>query len=187
MDRPPLCFGAAFTVRSRSGSRYACTFVHGGAGLIVRLDDGRIARLDPDRIDWSTFAPRREAQSGLVPGDEVLVETATERLRGALLELPERAEVALRTRHGAVRRVPRERIKRLSLLFRARDLQPGDAFMVRSNSGSEYRGHVLEASADHARVRLEAGATVNLRLERVDMSTLLVLVPIPLPELFGAA
>jgi hypothetical protein len=179
---PPLAFGERFRVKSRAGNEYVARFLHRGqreSGLFVRLDTGQIARLDPRRLLWSTFAPASELVGEQVVGvgDEVLVECAAGDLRGRLEAELGGGQVCLDNGLN----LPGNQVHALSLMFRAPELMAGDRFFVRSRSDRAYSGTclaMLDAQAK-AHVRLDDREEVNLRLKGIDMSTLYVAIPLP--------
>jgi len=182
-DGPPaLRCGQRFRVRSRSGREHLLTFLagDGDGGLIVRLDDRRVARLDPDRVRWETFARVTSSEAGtLAAGDEVRVEQPSGALEGVLRDATPGALV-VGLADGREATLPRRLVLALHLLFRAQELRPGDAFRVGSKSGNTYRGVVASVEpGGRLRVRLEGGKTVVLRPERIDLDSLDVFVPIP--------
>jgi hypothetical protein len=181
-ERPEIAFGDRFRIQSLRGSRYLVTLLGVGqleSGLYVRLDDGRIARLDERRLRWDTYEPTSHVgDPPLREGDEVLAETSAGVLRGTLLE-PPGAEVALRLSKGADRRLPRGEVDELNLLFRARDLKSGDRIVVNSKSGNEYRGLVRALGPGRRlQLRLDEGGNANLRLSKIDLSSLLILIKV---------
>lgn len=183
---PELNLGDRFRVRSRRGSEYVVTFLQRGAsdaGTYVRLDDRRIARLADDRVDWSTCAlATNPGEPALVAGDELLVETPSGTVRGALDEQIS-SELVLRSSAGPALRIPRSTALHVWLLFPATELRAGDAFLVRSRTGNEYQGEVLAAHPDRLQVKLKGGREFTLRLERLDLDSLFVPIPLPLHAL----
>jgi hypothetical protein len=188
---PRIARGRSFLVRSRRGTRYECRLIRqADDGLIVRLADGRLARLNPAKFDWDSL----ELKSGgpvLQPGDMVEVEMPSGALAGELLE-PIGDEVALRLPGGAPRRLPRHLIEHVYLVFRSPDLRTGDRFRVKSRSGNRYRGEALYVEASgRTQARLDGGATVTLHQRRLDLNSLEVLVPVEVgddePEIEDAA
>jgi len=186
--RPDLACGERFRIKSRRGTDYVVTFLHrerNGDGMYVRLSDRRIARLNDDRVRWSTYA--RVSQEGeplVAPGDQILVEMPSRSIRGKLAEEIVGDEIVIRRPSGRVIRVPRAMVVAFSLLFPAQNLTVGDRFMVQSKSGNQYRGVVTALPGrDRATVTLDDGREMKLRLERVDFRTLFVPVPVPLHEL----
>ena len=179
---PEITYGDRFQVESRRGSPYVVTLLGVGddeSGLYVRLDDGRIARLDPGRLAWDTYRPTtQEGQPPLRPGDEVLVESTSGTLRGTLLQIDADA-LLFRLPVGSDLEPPRDQIARLNLLFRARDLKAGDRILVRSNSGNEYRGRVKALGPGRRlQLALQNGSVANLRLGKIDLGSLLILIPV---------
>src|SRR5436190_2233799 len=73
-----LIAGECFSVRSMRGNEYDTTFLAAGpdsVGIYVRLSTGelgRLGRLDPDRIDWTTLRKGPKGAS-VVKGDEVII------------------------------------------------------------------------------------------------------------------
>lgn len=180
-----LALGQRFRVKSARGNPYVATFLTAGpheAGLYVRLAaDGKLARLSPDRLDWRTLEPG-ESSDALVPGDEVLATpTGGVEQRGRLME-PADERLTLQLSQGAVLQVPLDRLEQLRLLFPATDLRRGDEFMVKSNSGSVYRGVAERVEAERLEVSLDRhpGPPVSIRVERLDLRSLRVLIPLVL-------
>jgi hypothetical protein len=186
--RPDISYGDRFSVRSVRGSEYRLTLLAFGSqqsGLYVRLDDGRIARLDPERLRWDSYEALPPGGPPLRAGDEVLVECASGSLRGKLLE-PVAREVALRLAIGSDVRLPREEVDELYLLFLASDLQPGDQVIMNSKSGNEYRGTIKALTSDNRLfVDLRNGGEANLRLSKLDLGSVNVQVPLPIGLIGG--
>ena len=144
MDSPSgpwssLALGQRFRVKSVRGNPYEASFLTAGpeeAGLYVRLAaDGKLARLSPDRLDWTTLEPG-ESSDALAPGDEVLATpSGGVEQRGRLME-PADERLTLQLAAGAVLQVPLHRLEQLRLLFASTDLRRGDEFMVKSASGA---------------------------------------------------
>lgn len=186
--RPKLAAGDRFQIRSLRGSPYRCTFIHQGeaaSGLIIRLatSDDQLVRLDPERLDWQTVA--RDAAPGpvLLPGDRVQLVRDGRPLEGKLLR-EEPGALVLRAEAGEDR-VPLAEVTSLELLYPARELLAGDRFRVRSRSGSEYRGRAIGYEPDQRlRADIDRAGEVHLRLERLDLSTLYLPLPIP-PAVVG--
>lgn len=182
--------GTRFRVRSRSGTEYGCVLLHRApetGGLVVRLDDQRLARLDPERIDWATLELQGTGETTRA-GDDVTVVLAGSQtqLRGTLLAPVGQGEVALRNASGREQRLPLATVREVLLGFRARDLQAGDRFVVRSRSGNYYRGRVAAVAADGTiQAALEGGSRVTIQWARLDPDSLLVLVPVQLDALRG--
>mgnify|MGYP001249562489 CR=1 FL=1 len=185
--RPEIAVGDRFTIRSVRGSEYQVLFLcfgEGQSGMYVRLDDGRIARLDQERLRWDTYQDLpRDGEAVLRPGDEVLVECSSGTLRGTLLE-PVREQVAIRLPIGQDLRLPLGEVEELYLLFKARDLKPGDRLILRSKSGNEYRGTIKGLTPDkRLLVDLRNGGEANLRLSKLDLTSIQVPIPIALDRL----
>jgi hypothetical protein len=178
---PVIVFGQRFRVSSRSGTRYVARFLGGAdGGIFVRLDDQRIARLDQSRLQWSTFEPAsNDGELVVRAGDEVIVELGAARARGRLETL---RPLAVRTRLEVIP-IPREQVRALFLLFRARELVTGDRFIVRGLSGTEYEGLVRALDAERVTAVLRDGRETLLQRRKLDLSTLLVLIPVPLDRL----
>ena len=183
---PRLEYGARFTIRSVRGSTYTLTLLAHGeheAGLYVRLDDGRTARLDPHSLDWSSYTPNPDPSlHPLREGDDLVLSSPSGTLRGTLLE-PFGEELALRLPIGSDLRLPRSEIDQLFLMFRARDLKAGDHVHLSSLSGNVYQGQVV--ALQHGRrlkLMLHAGTEANLRLSKVNLTSLLVMIPLRFPQ-----
>jgi hypothetical protein len=179
---PHLQLGRRFRARSRRGSEVVATFIGRGAdesGMFVRLEDGRIARLDPRRMDWSTFEALAAQGPALRAGDQVVVEAGALARRGLLAE-PVGADVVVQGTDGLVR-VPARDVTGLFLLYRASDLQPGDRAILRSRSGNTYQGILQpEVEPDMLRLDVVGGKRVELRRGRLDMDAALVAIPVRL-------
>jgi hypothetical protein len=179
--------GDLIRITSLSGNIYeACVLLcgKGEAGLYVRRN-GRIGRLLYNRLDWSTLE-RTGQTDPIVKGDNVLVAPVggSERRGKILGPLDERLDLGLVS--GGVYSAPLGRLANESfrLIFNAQDLRPGDEFTVSSTSGREIRGRCLELLPGVAIAELHPdGKRVRVSLERLDMTTLAVLVPIPLEAL----
>jgi hypothetical protein len=191
MDASPnpwsvLIMGQRFRIRSARGNSYDATFLAkgpGDAGLYVRLSTGKLARLSPDRLDVSTLEPGA-AGDVLALDDELLVKPPGGREeRGRVVEQKDDG-LALRLANGAVLSVKLDALApgSLILLFASTDLRVGDELMVKSLSGSLYRGRAVrvEASRIEVELRNQVGPPVSLRVERLDLPSLRVLVPIEL-------
>jgi hypothetical protein len=170
-------------VSSNSGSVREARFIYEGeheSGWIIRLKDGRIARLDPTRIDWSTHELLEDDGSPLwVAGDEFALSTPANTVQGHLLK-PITEEVSLRVDDDWDMRLPLASVKTAAIRFRAAGLKTGDRFEIKSRSGTEYVGTVIDSTADSVKVVSEGGEPLTLRLRRLDLDTLFVLVPITL-------
>jgi hypothetical protein len=177
---PPIAFGERFRVRSRAGTQYVVRYLgQGEGGIFVRLDDQRIARLDDSRLEWSTFARASGDGAALAPGDDIVVDLEGSHVRGRLETL---RPLSVRTSLEVIP-IARERVRALHLLFRARELLPGDRFLVRGRSGTEYDGSVSGIDKEHVVVTLRGGRETTLQRRRLDMDTLLVMIPVPLDRL----
>ena len=177
-----LAPGDRFRVRSLRGSLYECTWICGEASWVVRLANGTLARLNPRRLNLSTFeALGASSRPFLHAGDEVLVRLAQggRELRAEVVGLRAGALV-LRTSEGRSMHVSPEALRSFALLFRAHSLCIGDHFRVHSRSGSLLSGQVLDAlEDDRLRVTLSQGETVVVRSGRLDFDTLEVELKFP--------
>lgn len=185
-DFTSLSFGDAFEVKSKRGSHYSLTLIHvgeGESGLFVRAEDGRIARLHHSSLDWDTLRVKEDGDA-LRPGDRLLVESESGVLQGAL-ESTAGDTLRLALPIGIPISLPRAELEACFLVFQARNLKRGDRLFVKSKSGNEYRGNIRAVGpGEKIRLRLENGTTTNLRLHKVDLSTLVVLIPLPTDDLF---
>lgn len=181
-----LSFGDAFEVKSKRGSHYSLTLIHigdGESGLFVRAEDGRIARLHHSSLDWDTLQ-LRDTGDALRQGDRLLVESDSGVLQGAL-ESTAGDALKLNLPIGIPISLPRAELGACYLVFQARNLKRGDRLFVKSKSGNEYRGTIRAVGpGEKIRLRLENGTTTNLRLHKVDLSSLVVLIPLPTDGLF---
>lgn len=181
---PKPSFGQRFRVRSRSGNEYVARFLYRGdqeSGVFVRLDNGQIARLLNSKIQWSTFvaASDRLTEPVVGEGDDVVAECTEESFRGKLAGALGSRVLQLELATGRQKRLPRRDVLTVSLLFRAPELRKGDAFVLQSTSGREYSGRVLSVGSESATVRLDNGKEVSLRMDRIDLNTLFVMIPLP--------
>jgi len=181
MALPDMEFGDRFSVQSMRGSRYMLTLLKVGAkesGLFVRMDDGRVARLDAAALNWETFEPVEKVGAALRKGDELLIESTSGAVRGELEGAPD-GKVHIRLPIGVPLFVPVEDIRQVYLLFKARNLKRGDHMTVKSKSGNEYRGEISALGAGNTvKLNLHTGGSTNIRLQKVDLSSLLVAIPL---------
>ena len=157
----------------------------------VQVDASNIAYLKdalwvekPARLFRRLLAETIRVKSSkmVVDGDEPGLAADT-RLRGTLLENVN-DEVSLRLPIGSDLKLPRGDVSELFLLFRARDLKPGDGVILKSRSGNEYRGSVRSLVAGRRLVMtLTNGGEASLRLSKIDLSSIMVPIPIPLDSL----
>ena len=149
------------------------------AGWYVRLVDGRLARLDPGRLDWSSREPLgTDPDSLLSVGDLVQVRAIGETIRGRLLER-DADSLTVATKDGVKRTLPRHELSKLWILFRASDLKRADAVILRSRSGNEYEGTFQ--SIDESGLidlRLPSGDRLSVRKSRLDKDGIFVLIPL---------
>ncbi|MEZ6185028.1 MAG: hypothetical protein R3F62_08480 [Planctomycetota bacterium] len=150
--------------------------------MFVRTEDGAIQhvarkQLDLDEaLERGTVAPLRE-------GDEVLLESAAGRLRGRLGADPDGEHLSLELSHGQELKVERSKLQAIQLLYRTDELVGGVRFMVKSKSGNSYEGTVGQVLPDRrALVKLMNGRTVDLRLDRLQLDSLVLSIPVPVSE-----
>lgn len=186
---PEIRFGDRFRISSKRGSQYTVTLLRVGdreSGLFVRLDDGRIARLEPAALRWDTYEAVAQDTSPVRIGDDFLVDATSGSVRGTL-EAGGGARLTLRLPIGVPLALPTEDVEGCYLLFKARNLKPGDHVFVKSKSGNEYRGMILRMGASNSlKIELRDGGTTNLRLHKVDLSTLVVAIPLTAKEILKA-
>lgn len=184
---PQLEFGETFEVKSQRGRDYTLTFIAEGkdeSGLFVRTEDGTVARLMSGALDWDSFSVQAAGPPAIRRGDRLMVESESGFLQGDFRGI-EDGNLSVDLPIGVPLAVPQEEISACYLAFRARDLKPGDHLYVHSNSGNVYRGRLRSVGpGDTVRVHLVSGSKTNLRLKKIDLSTLVVLISIPLEELF---
>ena len=181
-SRHDLQAGDRFSIQSRRGSRYQVTFLAFGpedAGWYVRLSDGRLARLDPARLDWPSREPLGvDPESLLAPGDVVQIRAIGETVRGRLLER-DSATLTVATKEGVWRTIPRHEVSKIHILFRASDLKRGDAVILRSRSGNEYQGSFQSIdAAGLIDLQLPSGDRLSVRKSRLDQDGIFVLIPV---------
>lgn len=174
----PLGYGVGFVVQDEQGERDAVCLHQGPLEVFARLADGRIGcyplrKVRRGRRPKELPAPLRE-------GDEVLLESPAGKLRGRLAGEPG-PEVVVRLAYGADVRVPRAQVRALSLVHPMRELIGGARFEVRSQSGNRYEGTVSQVLPDRrALVKLTTGKSVELKLDRLDLTSLIVRIPVSL-------
>jgi hypothetical protein len=182
--------GLRFKIASKSGKVYETTFLAVGpedAGLYVRLEDRKLARLSPQRLVWTTLEKGARG-AVLLPGDELLLRTAAgEEISGKLLKPPV-DEFALRLIGGTTVTVPFASLAdgTFRLLFPASDVRAGDDFFVKSRSGNEYRGRAAVIEPDRIAVQLvgkEPGDLVHIQVAKIDLRSLYVLIPLKVTSL----
>lgn len=173
---PRLAAGQRVVVTSRRGSRYEVVYLWGSqSGAVVRLADGRLGRLLRERVRWSSLDRIGAPGPALVEGDRVWLATPQGERQATFRGLEAGAFL---TSKGPLKL---EDLRGLALLFRAREILPGDLFQVRSLSGSDYQGECLAVrEGGLLQVELTGGTEVNLRTARLDMDSLSVRVPIPI-------
>lgn len=174
--------GDRFVIQSRRGSRYQMTFLAFGpedAGWYVRLVDGRLARLDPGRLDWSSREPLGSDPASLLSiGDLLQVRSIGKTQRGRLLER-DSDSLTIATKDGVKRSIARHEISKIWILFRASDLKRADVVILRSRSGNEYEGTFQ--SIDEGGLidlRLPSGDRLSVRKSRLDKDGIFVLIPL---------
>jgi hypothetical protein len=180
--RHNLQAGDRFSIESRRGARYDLTFLAFGpeeAGWYVRLGDGRLARLDPARLDWGSREPLEEdADSLLTLGDLIQVRVVGETLRGRLLGR-DATSLSITTQDGDKRSIEREEISEIWILFRAADLKRADSVILRSRSGNEYEGSFQSMDEEGLiDLQLLSGDRLSVRKNRLDEDGIFVLVPL---------
>lgn len=176
----PLVFGACF--RLANGGEPVVCLLPAREHVFVRTEDGAIQhvarkQLDLDEaLERGTVAPLRE-------GDEVLLESAAGRLRGRLGADPDGEHLSLELSHGQELKVERSKLQAIQLLYRTDELVGGVRFMVKSKSGNSYEGTVGQVLPDRrALVKLMNGRTVDLRLDRLQLDSLVLSIPVPVSE-----
>lgn len=172
-----LAYGTAVRIQDGGSEQGGVCLNQTRLDVFVRLEDGRIRSYPLRKVRRAEGPP---PVAPLWTGDEVLLESAAGKLRGELAEVPGE-EVVLRLRHGQDVRFPRAQVRALSLVHPARELTAGARFEVKSRSGNRYEGTVSTVLPDQrALVKLATGKTVELKLERLELETLLVLIPVSL-------
>lgn len=149
-------------------------------GITINGTDGTLARLLPSRIDWSSLR-HLGTKDPVVTGDEVLVVALGGATRRGRLASPLDDRVTISAGPGKVYSLPKDEVeqKRFRLMFAAPNLCPGDEFLVTSKSGREYRGLAREVSPLKIVAELRPQRqSVVLRPDRLDLSTLKVLIPV---------
>ena len=154
------------------------------AGLYVRLSDGRLARLDPARLDWSSRRVTGQSMGAvLCVGDILRLQLPGEAVRGRLLSRTA-STLELATVGGPLRSLGRDQVLETLILFRASDMKRGDRLLLRSRSGNEYEGTFsrLDASGLIDLVLLN-GEHLSVREARLDKEEFYVLVSVDLAQL----
>ncbi|MCA8925402.1 MAG: hypothetical protein KDD82_26570 [Planctomycetes bacterium] len=148
----------------------------------MRRDDGGIERVLRKALDLESPLERGSVPA-LREGDEVLLESAAGKLRGKLGANPDGEQLTLRLNHGQELKVERSKLQAISLLFGSEELVGGVRFMVKSKSGNAYEGTVGQVLPDRrALVKLLNGRTVDLRLDRLQLDTLVLSLPVPVDD-----
>ena len=155
--------------------------------VFVRKEDGTILRVTRKKLKLES-----DLAHGSIPalreGDDVLLESAAGKLRGKLGETPDEDHFGLLLSHGQELKVERSRLQAISLLLPSEELVGGARFMVKSKSGNSYEGTVGQVLPDRrALVKLQNGRTVDLRLDRLQLETLVLSIPVPVDEKAAAA
>ncbi len=175
----PLVFGEGFVVADRGGDVAAVCLHNLHTDVFGRLPGGEIKSFSMRRIKRE---PPASTPSPIRPGDDVLLETSAGRMRGQLTA-PLDAQVSIRLKTGQDLRFPRDKVRVLLLVYPSRELVAGLRFEVKSRSGNRYEGTVGHLLPDQrALVKLTTGKTVELKLERLDLDSLLLLIPISLTD-----
>jgi hypothetical protein len=175
--------GDQLKVKSHTGNEYEATLVYAGmddAGLYVRLGDGRLARLVPDRVNWKTLQ-RMGKTEPLKPGDEVvMLALGGAGVRGKITSpLDDRIVVAKETGTQIAMSPKEAELKRFRLLFHTKSLRSGDEFTVRSRSGRDMTGRVLGVTETKITALLRpTKEKVSIRIDHLDLDTLFVLIPV---------
>lgn len=176
----PLIFGACFRL-AKGGTPVVC-LLPVREHVFVRTPDGAI-----QHVQRKALALEDALERGVVPplreGDEVLLESAAGRLRGRLGADPDQDHLSLELSHGQELKVERAKLEAIHLLYRTPELVGGVRFMVKSKSGNSYEGTVGQVLPDRrALVKLMNGRTVDLRLDRLQLDTLVLRIPVPVDE-----
>jgi len=185
VDWVSLCAGERVVVSSLSGNRYEGVLLGAGpSGVFLRMAGRGVVRLGLDRIDAETLETRGRG-APLVPDDEVILQpSGGVELRGRVEEADdERVVVSVPGRPPVAVAYAEVEAESAFLLFRARSLRPGDAFLARSRSGREYRGTVASVSARYLVVQLlPTHQQVRLRVAELDLRSVEVLIPLRLSD-----
>jgi hypothetical protein len=174
--------GERLNFTSLTGKRYDLTLlVHGRghAGLYVRLPDRRLGRIAPQRVDWSTLQ-RTGVEPTTSRGDEVIVFARDKEHRGTLADSVG-AGVSIAHGRAGFSSFPlgETNPKKFRLLYRTRTIYAGDEVVVRSRSGNEYRGLVVQVSPDRLTLELRPDRRpTSLIVSKLDLRTLRVLIPV---------
>ena len=172
--------GLRVAIRSLSGNRYEGVLLGGNStGLFLRMPGRGVVRLGSDRVDPSYEVLGSEPP--LVADDELILTPGGGReLRGRVVEASQ-GRVALSVPGRGTLAVALSEVEPGSafLLFRAGSLRPLDRFLLRSRSGREYRGEVLELTPRYLVARLIGGESeVRLRIDELDLRSVEVLIPL---------
>ena len=190
MDWSTLCAGARIALQSLSGNRYEGVLLGGGAsGVFLRMAQRGLVRVGLDRLEPGSLELLGSAPP-LARDDEVLLQPRGGLvIRGRVEEADERRLVLSAPRQAPIA-VAFEDVERGSafLLFRATSLRKSDQFLLRSRSGREYRGVVVQVTARFLIARLgdHGEQEVRLRIDEIDLRTVDVLIPLRLNVGSGA-
>lgn len=176
--------GLRVAVSSLSGNRYEGVLLGGSpAGLFLRMPGRGVVRLGSDRVDLNYEVLGSEAP--LAPEDElILTPRGGRELRGRVVEAgPDRVALSVPGRGPLAIALVEIEPGSASLLFRAASLRPLDRFLLRSRSGREYRGEVLDLTPRYLVARLAGeGSEVRLRIDELDLRSVEVLIPLHFSE-----
>lgn len=181
ISRSPPPFGRRVSVTMACGvARRLVSLGRSGDQWLVRLEDRRIARLDPALLDLTTLRLAPGDGAGVVDaGDEVLVSGDGAALLGTLAERPPAPGAPLRLR-GA-RSVARGHVRALDLVFRTPALRPGDQVLLRGA-----RARVAWIGEGRVGLELPDGRAATLERAWLDAAPAKVLVPVLLDALWPA-
>lgn len=179
--------GDRFEVSSLRGHAYSLSFLappaEDGTNLYVRMEDGKLARFDASRVDWTTLDVKAPGDACL-PGDEVLVRSGGVEHRGELIETITESIVLVGSRGKVALPLGKVELESFRVAFPAAKAQVGDEFLVVSLSGKKYRGHAHAVSSKGLVVQLDgADAKVRMNLDHLALDTLRILVAVQLSAL----
>lgn len=182
-DKNQLRFGSGFRVKLNASKEFVGTYLARtrGDGAYVRNPDGSIIRLNGRGLDWEghTRLDSSERPSPLRVGDKLRLESAAGLVHGTLAR-PVRGEELVVSLYGQEVPFPLEKLSRCYLEFATTEINPGDAFFVKSKSGNAYEGTIAQMLPDgRVLATLKGGRSADLRLEKLSLQSYVVLIPIP--------
>lgn len=172
--------GERVRIQSASGREYSGVHLAStSSGVFMRMKGRGLVRLDRNRVNLRTLVCEGKTSPLCVDDEVLVVRTDGQTDRGHVVEAAS-DRLTYEPLERSVVSAPLRDVRSVHLCFRAGTLRSGDEFLALSNSGREYRGTVLEASAKTIQIRSSAGDEIALRVTALDLRSLVVLIPVAL-------